>query len=86
VAASGQNKLAGVRRVLFLVVDLGLRRIRTWGVLWKLSVTHCNSTGHSVRVIQYHRGLFAKLSGTGVGAHFPVHSGPLGLLSAQCCS
>jgi hypothetical protein len=84
VAASGRNKLARVRRVMFLVVDLGLRRIRTCGgVLWKLSVTHCNSTGHSIRVIQYRRGLFAKLSGMGAGARFPVQAGPLGLLSAQ---
>jgi hypothetical protein len=33
VAVSGRHRLAGVRSVLFTVVDLGLRRIRTWGVL-----------------------------------------------------
>jgi hypothetical protein len=31
-------------------------------------------------------GLFAKLSGAGAGARFPVQAGPLGLLSAQYCS
>jgi hypothetical protein len=45
-------------------------------------VTHCNSTGHSVRVIQYRRGLFAKLTDAGTGVRFPVQAGPLGLLSA----
>ena len=31
MAASGWNRLAGDRQGLFPVVDLGLRRIRTWG-------------------------------------------------------
>jgi hypothetical protein len=33
VAVSDRHMLAGVQPVLFTVVDLGLRRIRTWGVL-----------------------------------------------------
>jgi hypothetical protein len=33
VAVSGRRRLAGVWHVLFTVVDLGLRRIRTWRVL-----------------------------------------------------
>jgi hypothetical protein len=60
VAVSGRRRLIGVRPVLFTVVDLGLRRIRTWGGPCKLSATHRNSAGHPVRVIQNDRGIFAK--------------------------